>query len=116
MPLEWRPRVRANGLKPSGTGDREVQNRAAGPLMEASVSELARIREAAIAAAKRAYPKTAQEQAAYWDELLTSFIRTHGAELAAEVFGIELSTARALLYVSMFPARPTCSILARGSR
>jgi hypothetical protein len=84
--------------------------------VEASVSELARIRQAAIAAAKRAYPETAREQAAYWDELLSSFIRAHRAELAAEVFGIELSTARALLYVSMFPPRPTCSIFAKGSR
>ncbi len=81
--------------------------------MEASVSELARIREAAIAAAKRPYPDTAQEQAAYWDELLNSFVRAHGAELAAEVFGIELSTARALFYASMFPPRPTCSVFAR---
>ncbi|MGB8871344.1 MAG: hypothetical protein WCC96_19165 [Rhodomicrobium sp.] len=80
------------------------------------MSELARIREAAIAAAKRAYPETAQEQAAYWDELLTSFIRAHGAELAAEVFGIELSTARALLYVSMFPPHPAYSVFIRSGR
>ncbi len=80
------------------------------------MSELARIREAAIAAAKRAYPETAQEQAAYWDELLNSFVRAHGAELAAEVFGIELSTARALLYVSMFPPHPVSSILAQSSQ
>ncbi|MGO8778929.1 MAG: hypothetical protein ACLQKK_08455 [Rhodomicrobium sp.] len=77
------------------------------------MSEFARIREAAIAAAKRAYPESAQEQAAYWDELLTSFVRAHGAELAAEVFGIEFSTAQALLYVSMFPPHATCSIFAR---
>ncbi len=80
------------------------------------MSELARIREGAIAAAKRAYPETAQEQAAYWDELLTCFIRAHGAELAADAFGIELSTARALLYVSMFPPHATCSIFARAGR
>jgi hypothetical protein len=75
------------------------------------VSEFARIQEAALAASKRPYPATAAGQALYWDEVLTSFIRAHGAELAAEVFGIEVQTARKLLYLSLFPPRTPCTIV-----
>jgi hypothetical protein len=56
-----------------------------------------RIRAVAIAAFGRPYPATAAARAVYWDDLISSFARVHGADLTAKVFGVEVQTARALM-------------------
>jgi hypothetical protein len=59
-----------------------------------------------LATAPKPYPASILAQASYWDELLSSFILMHGPEFAAEVFGIEVRTARWLLYDTLFSPPP----------
>ena len=59
-----------------------------------------------LATAPQPYPASTLAQASFWDELLSSFILAHGPELAAEVLGIEVRTARWLLYDTLFSPPP----------
>ncbi len=73
-------------------------------LLEAcAADEFDRIQSAAMAAFRRPYPGSAAGQALYWDDLISSFARVHGAGLAAKVFGIEPLTVRELVCVPMVP-------------
>jgi len=81
-----KPRRRARAKPPSEVAEPGASN------------EFVRIHAAAVAVFGRLYPATASGQAQYWDELITSFARAHGADLTAKVFGVEVRTGRELLF------------------
>jgi hypothetical protein len=85
-PVRGKPRRRARVKPPSDVPE------------PGSSNEFERIHAAAVAAFGHPYPATASGQALYWDELIASFARAHGADLTAKVFGVEVRTGRELIF------------------
>lgn len=63
---------------------------------------------AAVAAAAGPYPVLLMQRANFWDDVISSFARAHGADLAAKVFGVEIETVIALLRHPTASSFPRC--------